>query len=73
MRGFSVQNGDNNIRVWLNGTEVTERTFAAVVPDEAGIEGPGKVLMFTTWPPTHHNGIALSEGVEGMVKWEPKK
>lgn len=68
---IELRAGDE-VRVWIDGEDVTIRSFVASVPAQEGAEGPGWVDMYTTWPPTADpNGNPVTEHRNGIVKWEP--
>ncbi len=69
MRIFSAAHGDR-IRVWLNGTEVTDLAYIAYVPNDPMVEMEGFVDMYTTNPPTvGPDEKPLTERRSGPVKW----
>jgi hypothetical protein len=74
-----------NVRVWLDGVEVTNEAFYAEAPDEPGAEAPGRVACYVRGPAGAFNVLYTSEYGEkpepfieakisfGRVRWEPKE
>jgi len=67
--------------VFLNGEDVSKRCFQAIVPEQAGIEGPGQVWLYKRNPDGHFyiepetklspgGPKAAHEVLEGVVRWE---
>ena len=61
------------VRVWLNGEEVTRRSVRCEVPDEAGVDGPGSVMLLKQrdghFYKDEETGGAAREVLTGTVRW----
>jgi hypothetical protein len=77
-RGYRLLRAPEDMprRIYLDGYDVSGNCTRAVVPFQAGVEGPGKVHLLKrdgngylcVDPATHRAAV---ETRRGMVRWEP--